>query len=81
MECHSALGLGVGLTILHLNSRVFFSSKFYTGSLMLTDSLARPKQWKMDMRFCTWNLRSLCRAGSLRTTTSGLEKWLGLVGV
>jgi len=30
-----------------------------------TDTLLRPKQWKMDMRFGTWNVGSLYRAGSL----------------
>jgi hypothetical protein len=32
-----------------------------------TDSLdKRPKRKKMDMRFGTWNVRSMYRAGSLR---------------
>jgi hypothetical protein len=32
-----------------------------------TDSMdKRPKQKKMDMRFGTWNVRSMYRAGSLR---------------
>ena len=30
-----------------------------------TGTLVGPKQWKMDMRFGTWNVRSLYRAGSL----------------
>jgi hypothetical protein len=33
-----------------------------------TDSLdKRPKLKKMDMRFGTWNVRSMYRAGSIRT--------------
>jgi len=30
-----------------------------------TEPSVRPKQWKRDMRFSTWNVRSLCRSGSL----------------
>jgi len=42
----------------------------------------QPKQWKRDMRFGTWNLRSWYRSGSLTTVTRGLAKYkLGLVGV
>jgi hypothetical protein len=40
----------------------------------------RPKQRKMDMRFGTWNVRSLCRAASLMTDSKGITK-LDLVGV
>jgi len=44
--------------------------------------LVRPKQWKRDMRFGTWNVRSLYRAGSLRTVASELARCkLDLVGV
>jgi exonuclease III len=36
----------------------------------------------MDMRFGTWNVRSLCRAGSLKTVAEELSKYkLDLVGV
>jgi hypothetical protein len=36
----------------------------------------------MDMRFDTWNVRSLYRAGSLRTVARELAKYkLDLVGV
>jgi hypothetical protein len=39
------------------------------------DSLdKRPKRKKMDMRFGTWNVRSLYRAGSLRTVKLILER-------
>jgi len=32
-----------------------------------TDPSVNTKQWKRDMRFGTWNVRSLYRAGSLTT--------------
>jgi hypothetical protein len=36
----------------------------------------------MDMRFGTWNVRSLCRSGSLKTVSGELVKYkLALVGV
>jgi hypothetical protein len=40
-------------------------TKCYKGPRTWTDSLdKRPKLRKMDMRFGTWNVRSLYRAGS-----------------
>jgi exonuclease III len=47
------------------------------------DSLEkRPKQKKMDMRFGTWNVKSLYGAGSLRTVVEEISKYkLDLVGV
>jgi exonuclease III len=36
----------------------------------------------MDMRFGTWNVRSLCRPGSVKTVSGELAKYkLDLVGV
>ena len=47
-----------------------------------TDNLVRPKQRKRDMRFGTWNVRSLCRAGSLTAAARILVRYkLDLVGV
>jgi hypothetical protein len=48
-----------------------------------TDSLdKRPKLGNMDMRFGTWNVRSLYRAGSLMTVSRELSRYkLDLVGV
>jgi hypothetical protein len=48
-----------------------------------TNSLDKqPKRWKTDMRFGTWNVKSLYRAGSLMTVSEELLKYeLGLVGV
>jgi exonuclease III len=47
-----------------------------------TDSLdKRPKQKNMDMRFGTWNVRSMYRAGSLRAVAEEISKYkLDLVG-
>jgi exonuclease III len=40
------------------------------------------KQWKTDMRFGTWNVRSFCRVGSIKSVVGELEKYkLDLVGV
>ena len=47
-----------------------------------TDTLVRPKQWKREMRFGTWNVRSLYRAGSHTPATRELARYkLDLVGV
>jgi hypothetical protein len=41
-----------------------------------------PKQRNMDMRFGTWNVRSLYRVGSLMTVSRELSRYrLDLVGV
>jgi hypothetical protein len=45
-----------------------------------TDSLdKRPKPRNMDMRFCTWNIISLYRAGSLVTVSRNFQNiiWEG----
>jgi hypothetical protein len=39
------------------------------------DSLEWPRQWKMDMMFGTWHVRSLYRAGSLKTVACKLAKY------
>jgi hypothetical protein len=37
---------------------------------------------KMDMRFCTWNVRSTYRAGSLRSVAEEISKYkLDLMGL
>jgi hypothetical protein len=42
--------------------------KCHKGSQTWMDSLdKRPTLRKMDIRFGTWNVRSLCKAGSLMT--------------
>jgi hypothetical protein len=46
------------------------------------DSLAWPKQWKKGMRFGTWNVRSLCRVGAIKSVVGELQKYkLNLAGV
>jgi exonuclease III len=46
------------------------------------DYLAQPKHQKMDMRFGTWNVRSIYRSGSLKTVARVVRKYkLDLVGV
>ena len=37
-----------------------------------TDTLVRPKQWIWDMRFGTWNVRSLYSSGSLKAAAREL---------
>jgi hypothetical protein len=44
--------------------------------------LAQLKQWKKDMRFGAWNVRSLCRVGTIKSLVRELQKYkLDLVGV
>jgi hypothetical protein len=46
------------------------------------DSLARLKHQKVDIRFGTWNVRSLHRTGALKTVAKELGKYkLDSVGV
>jgi hypothetical protein len=46
------------------------------------DYLTKPKHRKMDMRFGTWNVRSLYGSGSLKMAARDLEKYqLYLMGV
>jgi len=47
-----------------------------------TDTLVQPKQRKRDMRFGTWDFRSLYRAGSFMAAATELARYkLDLVGV
>jgi hypothetical protein len=47
-----------------------------------TDTLVQPKQRKRDMRFGTWDVRRLYRAGSLTAAARELARYkLDLVGV
>jgi hypothetical protein len=46
------------------------------------DSLAQHKQWKKDVRFGIWNVRSLCGVGAIKSLVGELEvNKLDLVGV
>ena len=40
-----------------------------------TDPSVRPKQWKRDMRFGTWNVRSLHKSRSLMTVVGELARY------
>jgi hypothetical protein len=56
---------GLGLTTLRRKNQ--YVRKCHTGSWTWTDSLERPKQRKMDMRFGTCKITSLYRSGTLKT--------------
>ena len=44
--------------------------------------MVRPKQWKRDMTFGTWNVRRLYRSGSLTAAVRELSGYkLDLLGV
>jgi len=48
----------------------------------MADTSLRPKQRNRDMRFCTWNFRSLYRAGSFTVAARELGRYkLDLAGV
>jgi hypothetical protein len=56
--------------------------KHFTRPQTWTDSLVQSKQQKRDMRFGTWNVRSLYRSGSLMTVARELARYkLDLLGV
>jgi hypothetical protein len=65
-----------------LTVKIFIVTTFFKAPRTWNDSLARPKQWKKDLRFGTWNVRSLCRLGAIRSVVGELEKYkLDLVAV
>ena len=75
-----AWGFSVRLTTSHWRNKGV--QKSHTGPRNWADNLERPWQRKMDMRFGTWNVRSLCRAGALGLVTSGLDRCrMDLVGL
>jgi hypothetical protein len=56
--------------------------KYLTEPWNWTNSLARPKHRKIGTILGTWNVRSLCRSGLLKTVSSELGKYkLDLVGM
>jgi hypothetical protein len=74
-------GLGGGLTTPYSKNSKFVTNRI-TELRTRTDSLARPKYRKMDMRFGTWNVMSLYRIGSLKTVGRELGEYeLDSVGV
>jgi hypothetical protein len=62
--------VGQGLTRPHCKKKSPVI-KCYTRPWM--DSFEWPKQWKMDMSFGTWNVRSLYRLGLLKTAARELQ--------
>jgi hypothetical protein len=59
-----------------------FVTKCFKAPWTWTDPLAQPKQWEKDMRFGTWNYRSLCRVGAVKSVVGELDTCkLDLVGV
>jgi hypothetical protein len=69
----SSLGVGRGvnnpLTVKKLVTKTSKEPWTWTDSLDI-----RPKLWNTDMRFDTWNVRSLYRAGSLKTISRELAR-------
>jgi hypothetical protein len=77
----SSLGVGRGAATPH-RKHFFIVTKCFKAPRTWIDSLARPKQWKKDMRFGIWNIRSLCRVGAIKSVVGELERYkLDLVGV
>jgi len=69
-------GLGVGLTTPHrLTLKKEFVPKCFKAPRTWTDPLARTKQCKKDMRFGTWNVRSLYWVGAMKSAVGELEKY------
>jgi hypothetical protein len=77
-----AWGLGVGLTTPHCKKISLLQNVTQgrrPGWILLHK---QPKLRKMDMRFGTWNVRSMYRAGSLVTVVNEVSKYkLDLVEV
>ena len=61
---------------------VFVAKYSQTKPRTWTDTFVRPKQRKRDMRFGTWNVRSLYRAGSFTAAARELARYtLDFMGV
>jgi len=77
----SRLGVGRGIELLPV--KTYFVMKYsQTKPRTWTGTLIQPKQRKRDMRFGTWNVRSLYRAGSFTAPARELARHkLDLVGV
>jgi len=72
------LEVGEVLTTPHLKTGLV--TKRIQLSWAWTDTSVQIKQWKRDMRFGTWNVRSLYRAGSI-ATAAGKLAWYKLDSV
>jgi hypothetical protein len=76
----SSLGVGRGV-----NNPLTIKKTCYEQFTQASDPVSldkRPKLWNTDMRFGTWNVRSLYRAGSLNSVSRELARYkLDLVRV
>jgi hypothetical protein len=68
----SAWGFGGELTTPHLKKSVYY--KMFTTALVLDRLFCMTKHQKMNVRFGTWNVRSLYMTGSLKTEARELGK-------
>jgi hypothetical protein len=57
------------------HSKNWHSYKIYTKSQAWADPLVQPKHWKRNVRFGTWNVRSLYRSGSLTIVARELARY------
>jgi hypothetical protein len=70
----------MGLTTLTVKNKLV--TKIHKKPQTWTDFLGNgPKRKKMDVRFGTWNVRSMYRTGSLRIVAEVSKYKLDLVGV
>jgi hypothetical protein len=71
----------VGLTTPQIKNKLVTTC--HKGTRTWADYLDnRPKLMEMDMRFCTWNVRSMSKTGSLMTVEKEISKCkFDLVGV
>jgi len=67
-----ARSLGEGLTLQRKSQLV---NEVLQGPRTWTDFLERRRHWKTCMRFGTWSVKSLQRAGSLKAVESELAKY------
>jgi hypothetical protein len=70
----SSLGVGRGANNPSPQNSLFLTNH-YAQPRNRTDYLAQPKHRRMDMRFGTWNVRSLYRSGSFKTVARELVKY------
>jgi hypothetical protein len=73
-------GFGMGLTIPHCKNKLVMKHHKEPQTWMVSLD-KQPKRRNMDMRFGTWEIRSLYRVGCLMTVSRELSRYmLGLVG-
>jgi hypothetical protein len=72
--CSSSLWVGRGVNTPHRKNKLVTKIIKEPGTWTYSFH-KRPKLWNMDMRFGTWNVRSLYRAGSLKTVSWELARY------